>query len=52
MYISVSTFLPFKHLDCSHNSEKGLPLFRMDRNIIFLYLLMHEKRQIKTGVCV
>jgi len=51
VYISVFfTFLlewnPFEHLDCTCNlmqRHKGLLYSKMDRNIIFLYLVMHER---------
>ena len=47
---------PFERLDCSRNLvqwvTQGYFLFQMERNIVFLYLLMHEKTPIDSGLCV
>ena len=52
LFIGMEPFGAIRLLAEPHAMTQGFVLFQMDRNTIFLYLVMHEKTPIDAGLCV
>jgi len=51
LLIGTETSVMVKLLADPHAVAQGFVLFQMDRNITFLYLIMHQNTSIDAGVC-